>query len=97
MKSSSSHLKVHVFICTADKVDKPCCAKKNGQMIRDELKKRIDALPEIKTKVRINASGCLDKCTEGVACVIYPHNQWFTQVTLDSIDSLVAHIKTLCK
>ena len=29
-------------------------------------------------KVRINASGCLDKCEQGPTVVIYPEGVWYT-------------------
>ena len=40
-------------------------------------------------KVRINRSGCLDRCGEGPIMVIYPQAVWYTFVDNDDIDEIV--------
>lgn len=98
MNSASSDVKLHVFICTNQKGEgKPCCASLGGKEIREQLKNRIGAHRELKGKVRINASGCLDKCTEGVACVIYPQGEWLSHVSVNDLDALEQKILLLSK
>ena len=31
-------------------------------------------------KVRINKTGCLDRCAQGPVCVVYPDNVWYQYV-----------------
>ena len=71
-----SNYKAHVFVCTNQKKEgKECCANKGGQAFRDSLKDMAKKLFD-KQDVRINASGCLDQCKDGIAVVIYPQNKW---------------------
>jgi hypothetical protein len=35
-------------------------------------------------RVRVNASGCLGRCEEGIAAVLYPQSEWFTELTPES-------------
>ncbi len=99
MKSAESPITLHVFVCTNQKPPgKACCALSGGKELRDELKDRMAKKhPELKSKVRINASGCLDKCTEGVACVIYPQGEWITHASLKDLDQLEEKILALVK
>ena len=86
MKPADSSLELHVFVCTNKKPSGECCALKSGVEFRKELKNRISARPELKDRVRINSAGCLDKCEEGIACVIYPEGEWFTDVAMADLD-----------
>jgi len=88
--------KAHVFVCTNQKPPgKACCADKNGGALRQELKNW--AKERFGREVRINASGCLDRCAEGIACVIYPQGEWHVGLGTDSIDVLKARIEELVK
>ncbi len=40
-------------------------------------------------KVRINKSGCLDRCEEGPVMVIYPEAVWYTYVDEHDIDEII--------
>ncbi len=39
--------------------------------------------------VRINQSGCLDRCELGVTIVIYPEGIWYTAATKADIDEIL--------
>ncbi len=41
-------------------------------------------------KVRINAAGCLDRCTEGPVLVVYPEAVWYTYVDRQDIDDIIS-------
>ena len=44
-------------------------------------------------KVRINQSGCLDRCEEGPVLVVYPEGTWYTYVDNEDIDEIIdSHI-----
>lgn len=83
--------KAHLFICTNKKEGKECCADKNAGVLREELKGW--AKVKFGNKVRINNSGCLDRCSEGITAVLYPQNKWFTHLTTDSVAELKAVIE----
>ncbi len=40
-------------------------------------------------KVRMNKSGCLDRCEEGPVMVIYPEGVWYTFVDQLDVDEII--------
>lgn len=40
--------------------------------------------------VRINASGCLDRCELGPMMVIYPDGVWYHYESLEDVDEILA-------
>ena len=46
------------------------CCKKNSLILRNHMKKRISELGL--KRVRVNQSGCLDRCELGPIMVVYP-------------------------
>lgn len=80
----------HVFVCTNRRPDgspKGCCASKNGEEVRLEFKRQLDAL-QVKG-VRANTAGCLDACERGVAAVIYPDNTWYGPLRVEDVKEIV--------
>jgi len=79
----------HVFCCTNERPEghpRGSCKAKDAEKLRDYMKTRAKAL-KIKG-VRINASGCLDRCELGPTMVIYPEGVWYhydTEADLDEI------------
>jgi (2Fe-2S) ferredoxin len=68
----------HVFCCTNERAPghpRGCCKEKGSIPLRDHLKARAK---DLKLQgVRINASGCLDRCELGPTMVIYPEGVWY--------------------
>lgn len=96
MKNIDSKIEVHVFVCTNQKPPgKECCALKGGKELREELKDRFLKREDLRGRVRINASGCLDKCSQAVACVIYPKGEWIVQAAAQSADAIEARVLEL--
>ncbi len=63
--------------------------------MRAYAKKRIGELSLSGAgKVRINQSGCLDRCDEGPCIVVYPEGIWYTYVDETDIDEIIdEHLK----
>ena len=40
-------------------------------------------------RIRINKSGCLDRCEQGPCVVIYPEGVWYTYVDQHDIDEII--------
>ena len=40
-------------------------------------------------KVRVNTSGCLDRCEQGPALVVYPEGVWYTYIDEVDIDEII--------
>ena len=85
------HYRHHMFFCL-NRRDAPeaCCACHNSEAMRAYAKDRVKALGLAGPgKVRVNQSGCLDRCEEGPCIVVYPEGVWYTYVDKDDIDEII--------
>ena len=92
-----SYYRRHVFFCTNDRgpdSDRPSCNRCGSQAMRDYAKERVKALGLAGPgQVRVNSSGCLDRCEEGPVCVVYPEGVWYTYVDQHDVDEIIdSHI-----
>jgi (2Fe-2S) ferredoxin len=92
---SALYYRVHVFCCTNERPPghpRGCCKEKGSEKLRNYLKAR--AKEEGLCNVRINASGCLDRCELGPAMVIYPEGVWYRYETASDLDEILErHVK----
>ena len=81
----------HVFFCTNKREEgRPCCADKGAQAAQEHAKARIKQLGlNGQFRIRINKSGCLDRCEEGPVVVVYPEGVWYTYVDQHDIDEII--------
>jgi (2Fe-2S) ferredoxin len=95
MTDPAPYYRRHVFCCTNVRPfghPRGCCSEKGSMELRNYMKEKAKSmgLPG----VRINASGCLDRCELGPTMVIYPEGVWYryrTEADLDEI--LEAHVR----
>jgi (2Fe-2S) ferredoxin len=89
--SDTPYYEHHVFICMNRREDgRPCCAARGAQAAQQHAKQRIKQLNlNGQGKVRINQSGCLDRCDEGPVMVVYPQGTWYTYVDNEDIDEII--------
>ncbi|MGB8275571.1 MAG: (2Fe-2S) ferredoxin domain-containing protein [Alphaproteobacteria bacterium] len=86
-----SYYRRHVFCCTNRRPDQHpqgCCAAKGSERLRDYMKARAKELGL--NDVRINSSGCLDRCELGPTMVIYPEGVWYTYRSREDVDEILA-------
>mgnify|MGYP001492745166 CR=1 FL=1 len=86
----SQYYRKHVFICTNQRLEgdpKGCCWAKRSVRKREYMKKRAKALGL--DEVRINTSGCLDRCELGPIMVIYPEGVWYRFESEADIDEIL--------
>lgn len=58
--------------------------------MQEYAKKRIKELGLAGAgKIRINKSGCLDRCELGPVVVVYPEGTWYTYVDETDIDEII--------
>ena len=81
----------HVFFCLNQRENgEPCCMDKGAEAAFAHMKARVKKLGlSGEGKVRINRSGCLDRCNLGPLMVVYPQAVWYTFVDNDDIDEIV--------
>ena len=88
-----SFYKHHVFVCTNQRgveAERPCCANVGAEVLRLYLKKRMKELGlQGEGKIRINNSGCLDRCELGPVIVVYPDDTWYTYFDEADIDEII--------
>lgn len=82
----------HVFFCLnkRDPGERQSCANCGSEKMQEYAKKQVKKLGLAGPgKVRINKSGCLDRCEEGPVVVIYPQGTWYTYVDETDIDEII--------
>ncbi|MEN8129625.1 MAG: (2Fe-2S) ferredoxin domain-containing protein [Pseudomonadota bacterium] len=85
-----SFYKRHIFFCTNLREDGVCCNEHYATEIREHAKQRIKALGiNGQGKIRVNAAGCLDRCSEGPVAVVYPEGVWYTYESKEDIDEII--------
>jgi len=87
-----SYYAKHVFFCCNQReAGEECCNDRGSQKMRDYAKDRVKQLKlSGPGKVRVNQSGCLDRCKEGPVMVVYPEAVWYTYVDRDDIDEIIS-------
>lgn len=81
----------HIFFCLNDRKNgEQCCAQYDAQAAFDRCKSGVKAAGMSGLgKVRVNKSGCLDRCAAGPVAVVYPEGVWYSYVDLADIDEIV--------
>jgi (2Fe-2S) ferredoxin len=87
----------HLFFCTNDRgagTERPSCNRSGSAALREYAKGRVKKLGLAGPgKVRVNTSGCLDRCEQGPVCVVYPEGVWYTYIDELDIDEIIdSHI-----
>jgi (2Fe-2S) ferredoxin len=86
-----SHYQRHVFFCCNQRTNgEACCNNHGSSEMRSYAKAKIKALGlNGKGKMRINQSGCMDRCEEGPVLVVYPEAVWYTYVDQEDVDEII--------
>ncbi len=82
--------RIHVFCCTNVRPaghPRGCCSEKGSVRLRNYMKARAKELGL--DGVRVNASGCLDRCELGPTVVIYPEGVWYSCPTPADVDEIL--------
>ena len=87
----SAYYQRHIFFCLNERKNgEACCAQHRAQEGFDHCKQRIrDAGLAGPGQMRVNKSGCLDRCAAGPVAVVYPEGVWYTFVDAHDIDEIV--------
>ena len=92
----ASYYERHIFFCLNQrKAGENCCADHRAQEGFDRCKSQVKAAGlSGPGQVRVNKSGCLDRCAAGPVAVVYPEAVWYTYVDAGDIDEIVeSHLK----
>ena len=86
----------HIFFCLNErKSGENCCAQHQAQQGFERCKLLVkQAGMSGPGQVRVNKSGCLDRCAGGPVAVVYPEGIWYSYVDQDDIDEIFeSHLK----
>jgi len=90
-----AYYRSHVFFCTNERAEghpRGCCSRRGSLELRGYMKSRAKEMGL--DGVRINTSGCLDRCELGPTVVVYPEGVWYRcENTSDVDDILTQHIR----
>lgn len=92
MDVPSPYYRCHVFCCINERPaghDRGSCYHRGSVRLRNYMKARAKELGL--TDVRINASGCLDRCELGPTMVIYPDGVWYHYENRADVDEILEH------
>ncbi len=96
MSDGTSYYGRHIFFCLNERpIGEASCSRHNSQGAFDRCKQLVKAAGLAGPgKVRVNRSGCLDRCAAGPVVVVYPEAVWYTYVDQLDIDEIVeSHLK----
>ena len=96
MSDTNSYYERHIFFCLNERKNgEACCAQHRAQQAFDRCKSLVKSQDLAGPgKVRVNKSGCLDRCAAGPVAVVYPEAVWYTYVDEHDIDEIVeSHLK----
>ena len=85
------HYDTHVFCCNNERPqDHPrgCCSARGSILLQGYMKSRAKKMG-LGSRVRVNRSGCLERCELGPTMVIYPEGVWYTYETREDIDEIL--------
>lgn len=87
---TDSYFKHHIFFCINERDNgRKSCNDCGAQELQEYAKLKIKELNQSgKGRVRVNKSGCLDRCEEGPVAVVYPEGVWYTFVDKADIDEI---------
>tara|TARA_B110000014_G_C20031031_1_gene535400 strand:- start:452 stop:766 length:315 start_codon:yes stop_codon:yes gene_type:complete len=85
----------HMFICSHERgpdAVRECCAKKDSLAIMKAIKTaaKVEGIPNI----RVQKSGCLSQCEQGISCVVYPEGVWYSLTGMENVPDLLEHLRT---
>ena len=86
-----------LFVCT-NKRDSGavCCSQRGSEAIREALKRYVKE-NNLKGKVRVSQSGCMDLCSQGPNVMIFPDGVWYKDVRMEDLPAIIqnhiAHFK----
>ena len=85
------YFEAHVFCCTNERpAEHPrgSCKARGGEELREYMKAQAKARG-LNDRVRINSSGCLDRCELGPCVVIYPDGIWYAYKNEADVDEIL--------
>lgn len=81
----------YVFICLNERVEdhpRGSCTRRGSQEVFDEFKQQIKDR-KLRSKIRINRSGCLEVCEIGPGILVVPDNVWYGEISKEDVSVII--------
>lgn len=86
MKNEELKTKLEIFVCNHKRDGGESCFDKGAKDLTDNLKKW--AKENHKGEMKIFRSGCVGKCSEGIAIVCYPEKKFLLEVSPNDAEEI---------
>lgn len=91
MKNESMKSNIEVYICNFERSGEESCFAKGAKELTDELKKW--SKDESNKGLKVIRSGCLGKCSEGIAIACYPKKEFLLDVKKEDAEEIKKGLK----
>jgi (2Fe-2S) ferredoxin len=84
------YFETHIFCCVNERPighKRGCCKNRGAEKLRNYMKARTKELGI--ENIRVNQSGCLDRCELGPTMVIYPEGIWYSYHTVEDAEEII--------
>ena len=84
------YFETHIFCCVNERPaghKRGCCKSRGAEPLRNYMKARAKELGI--TNIRVNQSGCLDRCELGPTVVIYPEGIWYSYHSVEDAEEIL--------
>ena len=95
MKDEKLKSTMEVFVCNYKRDNDECCFDKGAKDLTDDLKKW--AKEDMHKEIKVFRSGCLGKCSEGIAMTCFPEKKYILDVKLDDCEEIKKGLKEALK
>lgn len=68
------------FVCKNQREGRAACGNNGAEEILHHLKSELKKNPELKNRVRVTYSGCLDFCDDGPVVAVFPENRIYSRL-----------------
>lgn len=86
MKTLKLKTQSEIFICNYKRDDGENCFDKGSRELTDQIKKW--AKDNHKDEIKVFRSGCLGKCSEGIAALCYPEKNYLLDIKSDDVEEI---------
>ncbi|GMV99216.1 MAG: hypothetical protein AMXMBFR84_03550 [Candidatus Hydrogenedentota bacterium] len=79
-----------IFVCCNQREpgDRVCCADCGGPVLQERLKAMVKER-QLRSKIRVSKSGCMDRCEDGPNLMIFPDNIWLSGVQESDLEGIL--------
>jgi predicted metal-binding protein len=86
MKNENLKSAMEVFVCNHKRDGDESCFDKGAKELTDNIKKW--AKEEMQKEIKVFRSGCLGKCSEGIAMTCFPQKKYILEVKVDDAEEI---------